>query len=255
LDTTIVGIFDFKNVAAYGLAAGIVAFFIGIFRSIVTPVLQVFAKYHAKSRNSDLANLLHASSSLVSILLMITACWMVLPAGALFRIWVGPSIAELSVGIFTILIFANAIRQSGAPYGNYLVAVGLHKAAYLNPLSEGVVNLLASVGLGMLIGATGVAWGTAIGAVVGIVANFAYNLRRTMPAGFSIGHYFNGNIVMPLAVSFPMCIVLIAGLHFHLPLFVSASLMAVATVPSLVAARRQYRIITQSEQEAKLTPI
>jgi O-antigen/teichoic acid export membrane protein len=255
LDTTIVGIFDFKSVAAYGISASIVAFFIGTFRSIVSPVLQVFAKFHAQNKETALLSLLRASSSLISILLIVSACWMILPAGLLFRLWVGPGIAGLAVRIFTILIFANAIRNSAAPYANYLVAVGLQRAVYLSPLAEGISNLLASVGLAILIGGIGVAWGTVVGAIIGVAANFLYNLRRTTPPEFSIRHFFNENITVPLLASFPMFLVLAWTAKVHIPLVAAAGLMAIASLPSMFVARKLYKDITKRRQTADLIAI
>ncbi len=253
LDTTIVGIYDFKNVASYGVSANIVAFFIGIFRSLVSPILQVFAKYHAKRRTDQLRKLLQFSSSLLSILLLVTACWMILPAEPLFRIWVGSKIGSLGVRIFVILTFANVIRSSATPYANYLVAVGLQRKVYLSPFAEGVSNLLSSIGLAVALGAIGVAWGTVVGAVVGVAANYFYNFGRTMPPEFSIRHFFMGNIGSPLLAALPMLVVLVVSAVWHVSLFIAVPCMAMATLPSILIAWRMYRNMTGEMAVADLT--
>jgi O-antigen/teichoic acid export membrane protein len=245
LDTTVVGIFDFKDVAAYGVSANIVAVFIGLFRSILSPMLQVFTKLHARKSDDALLRLFHLASSLATLSLLCVACWMTVLAGPLFHYWVGAGIAKVGVPIFIVLIFANTIRNSAAPYANYLLAVGLQRKVYLSPFAEGVTNLAASVCLAVAIGAIGVAWGTVIGSIVGVGANFFYNMRRTMPSQFSIGEHFLANLAGPILVSLPMLTVLYFSLAGHWSFLSSVLLMLIASIPCAVTAWRSYRPIAK----------
>jgi O-antigen/teichoic acid export membrane protein len=241
LDTTIVGIYDFRNVAGYGVSANVVALFVGFFTAITAPLLQIFTKYHAKADEQSMAISLKSSSYLISILLLISACWAILPASPVFERWVGPQVARIGVPIFSILIFANAIRNSAAPYSTYLWAASMQKRVYLSPFVEGVTNLIASIVLAKYIGAIGVAWGTAIGAVAGILANFVYNFSRTLPKKLPIREFAMENIVVPCLVGLPMLIVLAVMWRFKIALHFAAPCMIIATLPSAIAGWRKYK--------------
>jgi O-antigen/teichoic acid export membrane protein len=239
-DVTIVGIFDFGSVAAFGVAANLVAFFLGLIRAVLSPLIQVFARLNARGDQGRLLALFDVVSRATTIGLVVTSCWMALPADAIFRAWVGPQIARTSVPIFVVLIFANAIRNSGAPYANYLLAVGEQRKVYLSPLLEGAANLVVSVGLAAVLGAIGVAWGTIVGAIVGVGVNFLYNFRRTMPPGFATGRYVLHTALEPLLAALPMIALLVASDVWRLPLLWSAPAMLLATVPSAVSIVRLF---------------
>ncbi len=134
MDTVIVGAFDFKDVGAFGVSINIVAFFIGLFRAILSPLLQVFVRQHARQNTENLMEMLEFTSYVTTLLLLVVSCWMVLPAPLLIRLWVGAKMAAVSVPTFAILMFANVIRNSAAPYAHYLLAVGWQKRAYSIPL-------------------------------------------------------------------------------------------------------------------------
>jgi len=241
IGTTIVGIYDFKSVAAFGVALNIITFFVGLFRAIISPLLQVFAKLHARHETARLISLFEFSSYVTSILLMIVSCWMVLPAQLLFRLWIGPQMALVSVPLFIILVFANAIRNSATPYANYLLAIGEQRKVYLSPFAEGVSNFVTSIIGAALFGATGVAWGVFAGAIVGVAANYFYNFRRTLPPGFSKWHYFRQNIADPLALAIPMLLVFWLGTTFGISFVWTIPAMILATIPSLFQVWRAYR--------------
>ena len=241
LDTTIVGIYDFRNVAGYGVSANVVSLFMGFFHSVTSPLLQVFTKYYAKGDGQGLATALKCTSYLVTILLLVSACWAVLPVHPAFRAWVGPQVAMAGIPIFVVLIFANAVRYSADPYSIYLLAAGMQRKVYLSPFVEGVTNLIASIVLAKFIGAIGVAWGTAIGAVAGILANFVYNFSRTLPKELPIREFAMENIVVPSLVGLPMLIVLAVMWRFKIALQFAAPCMIIATLPSAIAGWRKYK--------------
>ena len=251
LDTTIVGIFDFKSVAAYGISAGLIALFLGFFRAVMAPLIQVFTKLHAGGDLQPLFRLLEFTSFVASTLLLCVACWLVLLAPALFRIWVGQQVAAASVPIFAVLAFATAIRNSPSPYANYLLAVGLQHKVYLGPLVEGVLNVIFSIAAAMAFGAIGVAWGTVAGGIVAVAIHYFYNLSRTTPREFSPRAYFVSNIAAPVLATSPMLIVLILALHHGAPLGTSVPGMAVATLPCVLVAWRKYQRVVHSSKACR----
>lgn len=244
LDTTVVGIFDFKNVAAYGISAGAVALFTGFLTAAMNPLLQIFAKLHARNRPDAMLGLLDFTSWTVAFLALATGCWLVLPSRVLFRLWVGSGMAAIGIPVFAVLVLANSIRMLAAPYANYLVAAGLQRKVYLSPFAEGVTNLAVSIVAARHFGAIGVAWGTVAGAIVGIAANYLYNFTRTLPPWFSMGKMFASNIGYPLLAVSPMICILVMGTDSHAALAWSVPAIVIAGVPGALETMRRYRQVT-----------
>jgi O-antigen/teichoic acid export membrane protein len=253
LDTTIVGIFDFKSVAAYGICVSIVAFFMGIFNSITNPLLQIFSKIHAREEIDVLMRLLVLVSKVATLLLASIGCWMVLPVAPLFTVWVGSKLAAQAAPIFCVLVLANAVRSSSIPYAYYLLGAGLQRRVYLSPLAEGITNLLVSIIAAAKFGAIGVAIGTVAGAVVGVAANYFYNFRRTLPESFSIRKYFLQNLLYPLLLTSPMIMVILLARFFDISFAITIPAMALATSLPVLAAYRAYHSITKCVFQVRAT--
>jgi O-antigen/teichoic acid export membrane protein len=85
------------------------------------------------------------------------------------RLWVGPSYAQAAAPYLALLILAQIVRLSMSMYGSVTIAAGRHRAVVLAPVLDAAVSLAVAVGLGLYIGAAGVAFGMLAGALV----NFA----------------------------------------------------------------------------------
>jgi O-antigen/teichoic acid export membrane protein len=228
--------------------------FTGLIRSVSSPLIQVFARYHARDDKAALMKLLNFTSLAITVAVLALAYWSTQLAGPLFQWWIGPQLARVAVPVFALLIFANGMRLWCAPYVNYLVGVGLQREIYLSPIVEGIANLGASIVLAIMIGAIGVAWGTVIGAVLGVGAQYFYNFPRTMPADFRFRNFFNANILAPLVVTAPMLGVLCLTEFYHVSLYICGPAMAAAFIPSMIFVRREYgRTIKGLSREAKST--
>jgi O-antigen/teichoic acid export membrane protein len=203
LDTTIVGIFDYRSVAAYGLALTVGNYFVGSFEALLTPLIQVFARGHAREDVGAIVRLLNTASFLCTLGLVLSGIWMVGLAKFGFTLWVGPSLACQALPLFMILVLANVIRNLVSPYALYLIASGQQQRVLLTPLMEGASNLIFSILGAWLFGAIGVAAGTLIGAVVGIIGHFLYNMRRTLPSSFNRLIFFRNNIGLPFCLALP----------------------------------------------------
>ena len=67
-------------------------------------------------------------------------------------------------------------------YSVMVIGLGKQKLATISPITEGVVNLTCSVLLAAKYGAVGIAYGTLIGAFVGLAIHLFYSMRFTRPA-------------------------------------------------------------------------
>lgn len=243
ISTTVVGIFDFKNVGAFGVALNLIAFFVGLFRAILAPLLQVFTKLFAKGEIPKLIDLFRIIDCSTSIMMMFVCYWMILPAHWLFGLWLGPDLAAVSLPIFIVLVIGNTARNTASVYAYYLLAVGQQRKIYSSPIAEGISNFFASITGGWLFGAFGVAWGVMIGAVVGLSANYFYNFPRTMPQGFSVGRQLHNNILKPILVTTPMLAVAIFGVLSEAYLYWTIPLMILAMGPSLWTLWQNFKAI------------
>jgi O-antigen/teichoic acid export membrane protein len=209
IDTSIVGAFDYRAVAAYGLASSLAVFFSGSFNTLLTPLIQIFTGHHARGEISATLRLLDVASFLCTLSLLVAGIWMVALAHLGFTLWVGDALAAQAFPFFVLLVIANAIRNSGTPYALYLLGSGQQQRVILTPLMEGFSNAICSIFGAWAFGAIGVAIGAGIGGIVGIAANFLYNMARTLPASFNRWRFFRDTIALPFLLALPGLAVLI----------------------------------------------
>jgi O-antigen/teichoic acid export membrane protein len=218
MQTTIVGIFDFSSVGAYGSALNIVTFLSGIAFTVTSPLVQVFAKQHAQDKNEEMVRLLHATSFICTLTLFFTGAWMIILSPPFFVGWVRSAIAATALPIFAVLVLANVIRGIAFPYVNYLIASGRQRQVIVTPLLEAFVNL--SVGLFMVekVGAIGMAIGTLAGGIVALAANFTYNMPRTLPNSTSPFAMLRTSVLYPVFYCLPLLLVVALRSPLHLSL-------------------------------------
>jgi O-antigen/teichoic acid export membrane protein len=244
LDTTIVGIFDFRAVAPYGVALSIVTFFSGTLQAISTPLIQTFTRRHAREEHQEAMSDLEMASFICAMLLFVGGSWIVSVADWAFDAWVGPNIARAAVPIFVILMVANALRYTSGPYSYYVVSTGQQRKVVLTPIFEGILNCAASIFLVMRIGAIGVAIATLIGVIFALLILYFHNMARTLPEGYSLSRFFRFAIAEPLAYCATVIIVVVLRYFFHIPTVPSVFLVFVASLP---AAYRVWRMVVARE--------
>jgi len=105
---------------------------------------------------------------------------------------------------------------------------------WIGSLMEGFSNLVASVLLGWKYGAIGVAWGTLIGAVVGMLANTLYNIPKTRNyICVSKRAYVRGGILLPAICGVP---VFLAAIYFEVTGAATISLWIVSLFCAICAS-------------------
>ncbi|UWZ86139.1 oligosaccharide flippase family protein [Occallatibacter riparius] len=245
LDTTIVGIFDFNKVAAYGISISIINFFLTTFASVTNPLLQVFAKIHARDRIDQLIHLFMLVSKFTTVLLIGIGCWIVLPVAPVFKLWVGQRLALQAAPVVVVLVLANVLRNSAITYSYFLLSSGMQRKVLLGPLAEGISNLVVSVIATSKFGAIGAAWGTVAGAIVGLSVNYFYNFQRTLPRDFSIWKYFIENLGIPALATAPAIAVIFLQRAMELSMLVAIPFLAVASIPAFFILFKTYQSISE----------
>ena len=211
LDLTIVGHFQFRAVGFYSLASMVIVFLVGLANSLLTALLAPLSTLHARNDRPGMHRMLFLSTR-ITLLLNLSFCAVVFSSGAfLLRLWVGPIYAAGALPVLEVLAVAQTVRFVAGPLVTLIIATGEpHKALGLVAF-ESTVNVAASV-IGVIwFGAIGVAWGTLVGAVSGLL----WMLLRVMPA-LSVavrGRIFLSEAVTPACV--PLLPVLLVWLLRH----------------------------------------
>ncbi|MGA3092557.1 MAG: polysaccharide biosynthesis C-terminal domain-containing protein [Terriglobales bacterium] len=208
-DLILVGRFQFGAVTAYSASATLITFLAGAQNAIFGVIMPHAAALQARNNSEALGNLLVRTTRFGVLLLLLTGLPLIVFAAPLIRIWIGPQFAQAGGNILIVLVIANMMRLTGAPYASILIGTGQQRLVIVSPLTEGVTNLVLSILLGLKYGAIGVAWGTLFGAIAAVLANIFYNLQRTR---YSIDcsrlRYVSEAMAVPALCGIPVCLAL-----------------------------------------------
>lgn len=207
IDTTIVGIFNIKAVAYYSVAASLITLMIGLQIAIFNGLLPIAAVIDAREDGKQLGELLIASTRYGMFILLATGVPLILGAKPLLNIWVGTEYAENGAIILQYLVIANIIRLSCLPFATILVGTAQQRLVIISPLLEGFSNLIASLALGSMIGYTGVAIGTIVGAILSVGGHIIYNMPRTKGITYSRLEFIKDGLLRPLACFLPILLI------------------------------------------------
>lgn len=179
LDVILVARFQFSAVVPYSISSTLIAFLGGIQYAIFGVIIPHAAGLHAHKDSRALGDLVVRSTKIGVLMLLVTGLPLIVLAAPLIRVWIGPEFVQTGTSILIVLVVANMLRLTGAPYASIVFGSGQQRRAIAGPLMEGFTNLGFSIWLGLKYGAIGVAWGTLIGAAVGVLATVCYNLTKT----------------------------------------------------------------------------
>jgi len=196
LDVTIVGYFRFSAVGYYSVAAMLITFVAGSSGSMLNALMTPVAALHALRETDRIRKIVFSATRLTMLLNALLTMTVFLWGAPLLRLWVGPVYASDALPILKILVVAQTIRLTVSPYAVMLLSVGEQGKGAGAAICEALLNLFASIGGAILLGPIGVAWGTLIGAIGGLL----WTLIRVMPSvrDIQIGQApFIKNAVLP----------------------------------------------------------
>ena len=179
LDLPIVSRFDFKETAYYGLALTASNLLLIPFAAVVTAFMPVVTAIHAERNPWRLGEVLGRITRYANNLLGVLVLTLGLSLPALLRWWIRPGYAEHVLPLAEILMVSQAVRLSCSPYSIAGFSAGKQKQMLSSPVGEGVVNLVCSYLGARWLGAAGVAWGSLVGAVAGVLLHLLVNVPRT----------------------------------------------------------------------------
>jgi O-antigen/teichoic acid export membrane protein len=237
LDLTIVGYFAFAAAGYYGIASTVVGFVTGMSGAVYSALLAPMAVLQERGEQSRIRALVLDSSRLGSYVSIAVVVLLVLAGRPLMSLWVGPSYASEALPILEILLWAQVIRLTASGYSTALVAMGQQHYGIAGAVAEGATNLVFSVIGARLIGPVGVAWGTVVGAVCGVLWAIFYTMRRarTVPVD---GRAFGREVVLrPVACFLPLLGFLLLRNRMHAGSFWLAAAFLTTTILIIVFGR------------------
>lgn len=179
LDTTLVAHFEFAATASYAMAATLTSFINSLQTSMLSPLIPATSALSKHESPEYLGKILIRFTRYTSAIGVVTGIPFLLWAHRLLFLWVGKALADQGVRFLWVLSIAIVIRQFSLPYAVMLIGLGKQKLATISPIIEGIVNLTASILLARRCGAIGIAFGTLIGAFVGLAIHVCYSMRLT----------------------------------------------------------------------------
>jgi O-antigen/teichoic acid export membrane protein len=234
LDLVLVGRFDFGVVAPYSVSASMVSLISGLLIAVIYVVLPHATKLHAREEAGEMGRLVINATRVSVVLLVLSGMPMLIYAKPILHLWIGQRYAASGAPLLAVLIIANMIRLVGAPYSVVLIAAGQQNYIKVSPLSEGIINLIASVILGSRYGGIGVALGTLLGSVVSVGSHLLYSMPRTRPAiDFSRKQLLVSGVLIPMLCTFPLTV---AGAASLIGISIRPLMGAFATLLSFLGA-------------------
>ncbi len=235
LDVTIVGHFRFQEAGPYAVASLLIAFFAGLNQSVMAAFVAPVAALQASRRIDEIRQLVMRTMKLIVFFSCIFATFILLLGHVMLRLEAGLVYADQAAGILYILGIAQAIRVTGAPFCNMLVATGQQKKAIHNVMGEAITNLVFSLILGKLYGGIGVAIGTLIGAVMGILIVYLHTVPRANEVPIRASRLLRESVMPSILCSIPLGCSLLAP---HPNTATSVLLMlAAASISAMLAWR------------------
>jgi len=181
LDTTLVAHFDFAATAAYAITAILTSFISSVQGSFLSPLIPATSALSKHQSPEYLGGVLTRFTRYTSLIAILTSLPFFLVGHRLLVMWVGHPLADQGIHFLWILSAAVAIRQFSLTYSVMVLGLGKQKLATISPAAEGIVNLTCSILLAIKYGAIGVAYGTFIGAFVGLAVHLFYSMQFTRP--------------------------------------------------------------------------
>jgi O-antigen/teichoic acid export membrane protein len=211
LDVFIVGRVDFASLPYYTVCLVPITVLAGVMPALFSPLMQLGAKYAARSNDAELGRILMRSTRLATVAMTSVALLLIVFDRELLTAWLGAAYALKAAPILKLIVLGHALRQLAFPYATLLLAAKKHNQLLLSPLVEGITNLVVAVIAGRMFGARGVAMAVIVGAIVGQLLNYFYNLPRTHGRSFDRWALVRNAILRPILCFLPLAPLLLIG--------------------------------------------
>lgn len=252
LDLPIVAKFAFVSAGYYAAASTACSVFSVPYTAIVSTFLPVASGLVARKSPQEAGFALMRATRYSTALVCTMSFPFVLAMNPLLRAWIGSSYASHTVLLAETLVAAQFMRLTMFPYAIMGFSAGQQGRMLTSPLTEGVVNLICSLILVRLYGGFGVALGTLVGSVVGVVLHFTNSIPATDYISVDRLQLLLSGIVKPLFVSIPPLIAVGAVVFATKDLVVQ---IACVILGAILIALAQYQFTLNRNERVELREI
>ncbi len=236
LDVTIVGHFQFSAVGYYSIAAILTTFFAGLSGSVLSALMTPVAALHARQEMSRIKQIVFSATRLTMLANLVLTTIIFLWGAPLLRLWVGQVYAASALPILKVLAVAQVVRLTASPYAVMLISIGEQRKGVTGAICESLLNIITSIIGAILFGPIGVAWGTLIGSIGGLL----WTLIRIMPSVTDVrmkrGPFLKDAVLPGLIPCVPFAVLWLMRDHLT-PIAYGVSL-AICVVAALLLGRR-----------------
>ena len=244
LDLFIVGHFNFNAVGYYAIAATLITFFAGLSNSCFSALMTPVAVLQARGDEGRIRDLIIETTRFSSYAdLALTLATFVF-GQYLLIVWVGASYASEVLPILEILLCAQAIRLLGNGYSIALVATGQQKYGISGALVEGICNLVLSLIGAIWLGPIGVAWGTLIGSIVGVLWMLFFTMRWATGIAVGARLFSEEALLRPVLCLAPLQICILFFVH-QTPVGKGAAYLLLASAVCVVLSLRWGKVLPE----------
>lgn len=229
LDVVIVGYFAFNASGYYAIAATVISFMVGMSGAVYTALMAPMAVMQERREYPRIRSLVLKTTRTGSYASLSLVILIILAGRPLLTLWVGPVYATHALPFLEILLWAQAIRLTGVAYSVALVATAQQNYGIAAALAEGITNLFASIIGAYYLGPIGVAWGTFVGSIVGVLWLTLHVMRRVREVPVSGLTFGKEAFLWPIICFLPLILytTLRMPLHLRWDSLVAATLLCV----------------------------
>ena len=217
LDLTIVGLFSFGDTGYYAVATTAITMIVGLTTSIYSALMTPLAVLQQRGEQSRFRKLVLESTRLGTYAAVAGAIVVTLAGRPLLTVWVGSHYAAKAFPILEILVWAQALRLSASAYSVALVATAQQNYGIAAALAEGTVNMLASLVGAWVLGPVGVAWGTLLGSICGVLWLMLRVMPRVTEVAVDAWTFCREAVIRPLLCYIPVITYAAFQMRLHLP--------------------------------------
>ncbi len=209
--TSIVGALDYAAVAGFSLANTLLAFFIGIYNALITPMTQsVAARYGSAHDSVDFHMELRRFSFICTVLLILSSAWLIVLAPAFMMAWVGPQRALEALPFIIWLTLANVLRNMQSPFLVFVIAVGKQSKIFWLPIIEAVIATAGSLCFGATYGAFAVGISLSVAAAISAAITTTIAVPLVLGDQHDYKSYLSDSFLRPLTLTSPVIAVVVS---------------------------------------------
>jgi O-antigen/teichoic acid export membrane protein len=241
IDLTIVGHFNFIAVGPYSVATTLTTFLFGLNATVCAAFYAPIAVMEQRGDEAGIRTSLERLTLFTSLINLAVIVANYLLGKALLTLWVGPAYMPKTFPILQVLLTANALRLVASPFASGVIATGRHKALMSGTVIEAAANLAFSILGAVFMGPIGVAYGTLVGAVAGVVWILSVTSRVSVTDLMTPRSILSNGLFKPLLALIPIvlfCLWQSLSRPFSMPLCYLSSAATLLTLWATVALQQ-----------------